>query len=157
MLNLEKVYELIDAMNREGVQYIVFGAIAMAAHGLVRATEDADFFVAPTEDNIARLKRALKAVWNDPNIDEITADDLLGDYPAVAYYPAGEKFGIDFLTRLGEAYSYATLRAEDGELQGHQIRVVTPAQLYEMKRDTVRPKDRGDADALSRRFSLPEK
>jgi len=157
MLDLDKILALTDAMNHEGVQYIVFGALALGAHGLVRATEDADFFVEPTEENIERLKRALRAVWNDPNIDEISADDLCGDYPAVAFYPAGEKFGIDFLTRLGEAYAYATLESEEGNIQGHRIRVVTPRQLYEMKRDTVRWKDRGDADALRRKFEFPEK
>lgn len=157
MLDVDKIFALIDAMNREGVQYVVFGALALAAHGLVRATEDADFFVQPSIENIERLKRALRSVWNDPNIEEISAADLCGDYPAVAYYPTGETFGIDFLTRLGEAFAYDTLESQEGELEGHRIRVVTPAQLYEMKRNTVRWKDRGDADALRRRFLLPEK
>jgi hypothetical protein len=31
---------------------------------------------------------------------------------------------------------------------------VTPAQLHEMKKGTVRPKDWGDAAALRRRFGL---
>jgi len=36
------------------------------------------------------------------------------------------------------------------------ITVVTPRTLYEMKRDTVRLKDRADADLLRRRFRLEE-
>jgi hypothetical protein len=51
-------------------------------------TRDADVFVAPDEDNVARLRRALKSVFDDdPNVDEITAADLGGDYPAVEYTP----------------------------------------------------------------------
>lgn len=42
------------------------------------------------------------------------------------------------------------------EIEDVPIRVVTPAQLYRMKRDTVRPKDRNDAEALRQVFSLPE-
>jgi diphthamide synthase (EF-2-diphthine--ammonia ligase) len=42
MLSVDKLLALIAAMNREGVEYVVFGAIAMAVHGLPRATEDAD-------------------------------------------------------------------------------------------------------------------
>jgi hypothetical protein len=155
MLDFDKVRALLEAMNREGVRYIVFGALALAAHGLVRATEDVDVFVEPSPDNIERLQRALRSVWNDPNIDSITAEELSGDYPAVVYYPPDEDFGIDFLTRLGEAYSYATLDAQDGSLEGIPVRVVTPRQLYEMKRDTVRWKDKGDADAVRRKF-FPE-
>jgi hypothetical protein len=95
-MDFDKVLALIDAMNREGVEYITFGAVALAAHGLVRATEDADFFINPTAENIERLKRALRSIWDDPNIDEISAAELSGDYPAVAYWPAGEDFGSIF-------------------------------------------------------------
>lgn len=156
MLDFDKVLAVVRAMNREGVEYITFGAVALSAHGIVRATEDADFFIAPTADNVERLKRALRSVWNDPFIDEISADDLLGDYPAVRYGPPDEDIYFDFLTRLGEAFSYSTLEVQMSEIEGVPIRVVTPQQLYRMKKDTVRYKDRIDAEALRRRFSISE-
>lgn len=156
MVNLDKVLEIVRAMNREGVEYITFGAIALWVHGIVRATEDADFFIAPNAENIERLKRALRSVWQDPSIDEISAEELLGDYPAVRYGPPDTDIYIDFLTRLGEAYPYDGLEWQVGEIEGVPIRVVTPAQLYRMKRHTVRPKDLGDAEALRQEYSLPE-
>jgi hypothetical protein len=156
MLDLDKLLALLRAFNREGVEYITFGAIALWAHGIVRATEDADFFVAPTEENIERLKRALRSVWDDPNIDEITAEDLLGEYPAVRYGPPDTEWTFDFLTRLGEVWNYGNLESEMSEIEEVPVRVVTAAQLYKMKRDTVRPKDRQDAEALRDIYSLPE-
>lgn len=155
-LDLDKVLALVKAMNEEGVEYVTFGAIAMGVHALPRATEDADFFIAPTSENIAALRRALRRIWDDPSIDEITAEDLLGDYPSVRYGPPDEDFTIDFLTRLGEVFRYETLDWETSELDGIPIRVVTPRMLYRMKKDTVRPKDRMDADMLRRKFSLAE-
>jgi hypothetical protein len=151
-MDFEKVLALIRAMNREQVVYKLFGALALSAHGFVRATEDADFFIQPTIENVERLKTALRSIWKDPGIDEISNEELCGDYPAVAYYPEGENFHIDFVTRLGEAFSYDDLGAEDGMLGEVPIRVVTPRALYEMKRDTVRYKDKIDADALRRKF-----
>ena len=145
-----KVFAVIDAMNREGVDYVTFGAVAL----IIRATTDADFFIKAEAENIERLKRALRSVWNDPHIDEISVDDLLGDYPAVRYGPPDETFTIDFLTRLGEMYSYDNLPAETIEYNGIPARVVTAAKLYEMKRGTVRPKDWGDALALKEKFRL---
>lgn len=156
MVDIDEVLALVRAMNEEGVQYITFGAIALFTHGIVRNTEDADFFVAPTPENIERLKCALHRVWDDPNIDEINTDELINDYPAVRYGPPGTELYMDFLTRLGEAYSYDTLEWQMAEIDGVPIRVVTPAQLYRMKRDTARPKDRQDAEALRQDFSLPE-
>jgi hypothetical protein len=153
-VNFEKILAVIDAMNREGVEYITFGAVALAAHGCVRATTDADFFVKPDPENIERLKRALRTVWDDPHIDEISADDLLGDYPSVMYGPPEEKFSLDFLTRLGEAYAYDNLPWEIVPFGGRTIRVVTAAKLYEMKRNTVRPKDKMDCIALNEKFEF---
>jgi hypothetical protein len=156
MVDLAKLLELVRAMNREGVEYITFGAIALWTHGIVRATEDADFFIAPTNENIERLKRALRSVWDDPNIDEISAEELIGEYPAVRYGPPDTDLYMDFLTRLGEAFSYGTVDSQMSEIEGVPIRVVTPLQLYKMKRHTVRPKDRNDAEALRQEFKLPE-
>jgi len=156
MINVELLLRLIKAMNREGVEYITFGAIALITHGIVRATEDFDFFIAPTAENIDRLKRALRMVWDDPNIDEISAEELMGDYPSVRYGPPDDDFSIDLLTRLGEVFTYDNLEWQMAEIDGVPIRVVTPQQLYRMKRNTVRYKDKIDAEALRAEFSLPE-
>ena len=155
-MDFGKVLSLIREMNHEGVDYITFGAIALNIHGIVRATTDADFFIKPERDNIERLKRALRCVWNDPHIEEITADDLLGDYPSIAYGPPEEGFAIDFLTRLGEVYSFENLPSEVIEVEGIPIRVVTAAKLYEMKRNTVRLKDKADCVALNEKFHFEE-
>jgi len=54
------------------------------------------------------------------------------------------------------AFSYETLEWEEIVLDGIRIRVATPAMLYRMKRDTVRPQDRLDAETLRREFGLEE-
>ena len=153
-MDFGKVMMVIDAMNQEGVDYVTFGAVAVNLLGIVRATTDADFFIKANVENIERLKQALRRVWDDPHIDEISADDLLGDYPSVRYGPPDETFTIDFLTRLGEMYSYDNVPGQMVTYQGVHARVATPAKLYEMKRNTVRPKDWGDAWALKEKFDL---
>jgi hypothetical protein len=146
----------LTALEKEGVQYVVFGAVALALHGLPRATEDLDIFVAPERDNIERLKAALRSVFDDPCIDEITAEDLLGDYPAVQYVPPSGNFHIDVLTRLGELFDFANLVSERVDFDGVSVSVVTPEMLYRMKKGTVRPRDWGDAQRIARRFGLKE-
>ncbi len=155
-MDFGKVFDFIRAMNREGVDYITFGAVALNLHGVIRATTDADFFIKPERENIERLKRALRSIWSDPHIDEITADDLLGDYPSVMYGPPDESFSFDFLTRLGEVYSYDNLPSEVIEYEGIPIRVVTAAKLYEMKSNTVRGQDKVDAGRLNSKFRFEE-
>jgi hypothetical protein len=86
-MELEITKNVLAALEREGVRYLVFGAVALNLLGLARATEDLDIFIAPVLENVERLKAALRSVFADPSIEEIAADDLLGDYPAVQYVP----------------------------------------------------------------------
>lgn len=147
---------VLAALEAHGVRYAIFGAVALNLHGLARFTEDIDLFLEPTADNVERLKTALKAAIEDPSIDEISADDLLGDYPAVQYNPPDASFHIDILTRLGNAFAYADLRIQRVALEDLTVSVVTPQTLYEMKRNTIRLKDKADAHALKERFGLED-
>ena len=155
-MDYEVIKRLFGALEQMGVRYAVFGAVAMNLHGLARFTADVDLFVEPTVENIDRLKAALRTVVDDPAIEEIAADDLLGDYPAVQYNPPDATFHIDILTRLGEAYAFADLQIARVPLDDLTVSVVTPQTLYEMKRDTVRLKDKADAQILKRRFDLQD-
>ena len=129
----------------------------MAFHGIVRATEDIDLFVRATTDNLARLRKALRAVHpDDPSIDEIRDADLLGDYPSVRYYPPTGDLYLDIMTRLGERAGYETVEAEIKEFGGVRVRVATPLALYRLKKSTVRPLDHRDAAVIAERFGLKE-
>ena len=157
MIDFEEAKRILAAFERHGVEYVMVGSMAMAAQGLVRATRDVDFFVSSTPGNVANLRRALKSLYdNDPNVEEIRSEDLSGDYPAIEYIPPHGDYSLDILSRLGEAFRYETIESEEIVLEGIRIRVATPAMLYRMKKDTVRPQDRADADRLRRQFNIKD-
>ncbi len=54
------------------------------------------------------------------------------------------------------AFRYETIEGEDVMLDGTRVRVATPRMLYHMKKDTVRPQDRLDAETLRQQFGLTE-
>jgi hypothetical protein len=153
-MTFDEAMRILAALDRHGVAYVLVGSMAMAAHGIVRATRDIDVFVDPGEENISRLRSALKKVFDDPSIDEITAADLAGDYPAIQYVPPKADYWVDILARLGGAVRYPDVECEILRIEGVAVRVATPRMLYRMKRDTVRPQDRVDAQVLKERFSL---
>ena len=157
-MTFEDARAVFAALVREGVEFVVIGSMAMAAHGLVRATHDLDLFVAPDGDNVERLKRALRSLFDDPHIDEIDAAELAGEYPAVEYIPPHGRFSLDLLTRLGETFSWEDLKAgsEPVGIGSLVVRIATPRMLYRMKKDTVRPVDKADASALKAKFDIPE-
>lgn len=148
--------KVLESLGREGVEYAVIGGVALNVHGFVRATEDLDLFVRPSAENVERLRRALRAVWDDPEIEHITAEDLCGDYPAVRYGPPEGTLYVDILTRIGERARFDDLEIEEHDVEGVRVRVVSPRTLYWLKKDTVRPIDQADAMALRRAFDFDE-
>lgn len=153
-MRLDDVLAIVEALEAEGVRYAVFGGMAMAVHGLDRATRDLDLFVAADADNVGRLRNALRRLFHDVAIDEITAEDLAGAYPAIQYGPPDVDYTIDLVSRLGDAFVFEDLEIERHDLDGVPVHVVSPSTLYRMKRDTVRPHDRLDArtDAPVRKY-----
>lgn len=154
-VGLEEIVALLRALDEHEVSYAIFGGVALGLHGLARATADLDLFIEPDRENVERLKRALRAVYEDSSIAEISAEELCGDYPAVRYYPP-RGFGLDILTRIGDAVTWDMLEIVEIEVHGILARVVSPRTLWLMKKDTVRPIDRVDAQLLADRFGLSE-
>lgn len=156
-MDRDELVRVLRAFESAGLEYVLIGATAMGFHGLVRATEDVDLFVRATPENIERLRRAFRSAYpGDPHVDDIRAEDLLGEYPAVRYYPPTGDLFFDVMTRLGDAASFETVQAEVKEVEGIRVCVATPAALYHLKKDTVRPLDRQDAAALRERFNLTD-
>lgn len=155
-MELEEALRILAAFEREAVNYVLVGSMGMAVLGVIRATRDIDVFVAPDDENVARLRRALASVFNDPSIDEITSTDLAGDYPAIQYAPPEGDFSIDLLARLGERFRFDQIEWQEVTLEGVRVRVATPRMLYRMKRDTVREQDKLDAAVLRQRFDLED-
>lgn len=71
--------DILSALSAAGVEFLIVGAHALAAHGVPRATGDLDIWVRPTPENAARALRALAtfgAPLADPSVDDLTQPDL---------------------------------------------------------------------------------
>jgi hypothetical protein len=135
----DEIVRVLRAFEQAGLEYVLIGATAMGFHGLVRATEDIDLFIRATPDNVDRLRRALRSAYDgDPNVEDIRAEDLLGDYPAIHYYPPTGDLYFDILTRLGDAATFETVRAETKEIDGTRVSVATGCAL---------PPEEGDCES----------
>lgn len=156
-VDLDEIIRVLQAFEASGLEYVLISATAMGFHGIVRATEDVDLIIRATPENVERLRVALRQAYQgDPHIEEISTADLLGEYPAVRYYPPTGDLYFDVLTRLGEMARFETVDAERKEIAGTRVRVATPSALYRLKRGTVRAQDHQDAAALRERFNLKD-
>lgn len=156
-MDFPRLMKVLASFEKEEVDYALVGGVALNLHGIARTTEDADIFIRPTYDNVERLRRALDAVFADPSLAEINAEELVeGTYPSLRYYPPDGELYFDILTRLGVAISFADLEILEREVDGVRVRLVSPQTLHWMKKDTVRQKDREDAEMLRSKFEIAE-
>lgn len=149
----DRLAELLRALHSESVEYVLFSGQAVNLHGILRFTEDIDLLVKPTPENVDRLRRALRRVWDDPAIGEIRAEDLAGEY-AVVRYGTPDGFAVDLVARIGEVFAFHDIEFERLEMGGVPVAIATPRMPYRMTHDTARPIDHADAADLKAKFGL---
>lgn len=138
----ENFIKVLDSFEREGVEYILIGGVAMVLHGMERLTRDIDIFVKITPENIEKLRTALYQVFQDDSIEEITPGEL-DKYPVIRY-GTPDDFYIDIMVRIGEIFAFEDLDYEIIEYQGTKIKIATPDTLFKLKKDTFRERDKID-------------
>jgi hypothetical protein len=56
---------LLRALSDSDVGYVLIDGLALNLHGLVRATKDVDLLLDPSAENVERLRRALRSIYDD--------------------------------------------------------------------------------------------
>jgi len=142
------VLKLCEKLNEKGVDYLLIGGVAVMLHGLPRFTEDVDIMVDPGTENVARLKEALRELFEDEAVEEISATDLL-QY-AVLRYGTPKGFPIDLMSRVGEVATFADMvkHRQWITVEGVRVPLCDARGLLRLKEGTLREKDRIDAQFL---------
>ena len=139
--------EMLSVLSDEHVEFIVVGAHALAAHGLVRATGDIDIWVRPTPENAERVIAALKR-FGAP-LKDLTTDDLTkADTVFQIGVPPGR---IDILSGIsGVAFDDAWPRGVEVDLGFRRVKFLSKTDMIANKRASGRPKDLLDLDWLEK-------
>jgi hypothetical protein len=141
--------KLIAALNTGDVAYVIVGGIAVAAHGVVRATGDLDVVPEPSEENLNRLANTLARVGAEHPIDDVLTGASLA---LPVSFKLRTRFGdIQVLNRMPSIPPYAALRANAiaVELAPTTIApICSLAHLRAMKLASGRPRDLVDVAEL---------
>ena len=137
-----KFIELVNVLNKNNVDYIIIGGLAINLHGFARNTEDIDIFINPTKQNVERFRESLLEVFNDNDINEIKLGELI-KYPVIRY---GTEYGfsIDVITKIGEKFLFNDLSYIVKIIDGTEIKYADLETLYKLKEKTYREIDQLD-------------
>jgi hypothetical protein len=144
----EDVIDLVHRLNRHGVDYVLVGGYALAAHGLVRMTTDVDIAVAANTENNMRWIAALSELPDGVTSELIgEVDPFEGDY--LHALRVNDIFTIDVMPSVGGIpFSTLSQQAISLVIDGETIPVLSLAGLLATKQNSQRPKDQADAALL---------
>jgi len=137
--------EFIELLNSAKVDYLIVGGHAVAYHGYPRFTGDMDFFVRPTEANLARVRDCLVA-FGLPR-DAMEREDFT--VPRKVFQIGKPPNRIDILASIsGVSFEQAFAGRVQEHLDGVPVAFIGKAELLANKRASGRKKDELDLDEL---------
>ena len=139
--------EMLAALSAAGAEYLLVGAHALAAHGVVRATGDLDVWIRPTPENAAKVWKALVA-FGAP-LQELTERDLAT--PDLVFQIGVAPYRIDLLTSIdGVSFDEAWRDRASVRVEGQEIPLIGREDFLRNKRATGRLRDLADAEELEK-------
>jgi hypothetical protein len=137
--------DMLSALCEAGVEFLIVGAHALAAHGAPRATGDLDIWIRATPENAARVLAAL-ARFGAPLLD-LTIEDLS---KADTVFQIGlPPSRIDILSGIsGVTFDDAWPGRIDVKIEALIIPVIGRDDFIKNKKASGRPRDLSDLTLL---------
>ena len=137
--------DLLAEFNAHGVDYLIVGAHALAAHGHVRATKDLDVWVRPASDNAGRVLAALRA-FGAP-LHDLTEADLAA--AGLVFQIGVAPLRIDIMTSIdGVEFADAWPARLSTKFADQPAAVLSREHLIKNKRASGRTQDVADIERL---------
>jgi hypothetical protein len=138
--------DLLSTFNAHRVDYLVVGAHALAAHGLIRATNDLDVFVRPSEQNAVKVFAAL-AEFGAP-LSGLTREGLAS--PGLIFQIGVPPLRIDVINEIGISFDEAWSDRVEAKLGDTLVPVLSRRALLINKKEVGRTQDLANVEWLER-------
>lgn len=139
--------EFAELLNSIGVEYLVVGGYALAAHGHPRYTGDLDVWIRPSSSNVDKLLRVLGA-FGFGSLGLTQADFMQPEAVIQLGYPPQR---IDLLTAIdGVAFDDCYPKRVDMVVGGVPLPIIDLASFRTNKLATGRAKDLADVEELDK-------
>ena len=140
---------LVAALNDASVGYVIVGGLAVAAHGVIRATRDLDVVPDPRDENMDRLATVLVGLGGQHPVEDCLTGPALAR--PVSFKVRTAHGDLQVLNRMAGIPPYDDLRRDCVPVEIAES-VVAPVcsleHLLQMKRAAGRPRDLVDLEEL---------
>ncbi len=135
-------------LDKHGVRYALIGGYALAAHGIVRFSEDVDVLVAPDEENTRRWIAALSELPDGAARELAGEEATLWEGEGPLAIRINDEFTIDVMaSACGHDWAELASTIEAKTINAQVIQVLSLKGLL-LTKEGMRDKDRADARIL---------
>jgi hypothetical protein len=145
--------EVVECLQKAGVSYAVVGGYAVALHGAVRGTVDIDLVIASNENSYVDTEKALISIGLQPKLP-VGAREVFRfreEYITNRNLRAWSFYDPEDPTRLVDiiiTYEKTRLPIKNVRYQETNIAILSKGELIKMKKQSGRPQDLEDIEAL---------
>lgn len=150
---LDDFAELVEAFNKNKVEFVIVGAHAVAFHGYARGTKDLDILIRPTPENSSRVIAALRD-FGVESLGIVEADFTPENVIQLGVPPNR----VDLLVEISGVETETVWRTRvKGEYQGQPAEYISLDCLLQNKKSAGRPQDRLDVEKLEKQARLSKR
>lgn len=138
---------LLERLITHNIDFVLIGGFAASVHGCTMVTQDIDICAAITEEEVAKLREALKDLHPKHRMNPNAKHSFL-EYPTEIkginnIYLETDLGVLDILSQTQPAGNFAEIKNRSFEipLYGRKCRVISIDDLIKVKEKMNRPKD----------------
>ncbi len=144
---MENLNNLLKKLLESKIDFVLIGGYAAVLHGSSQVTQDIDICAVMTDDNLAKLRTALKALEPRHRMNA-SFQPSLDEYPAPGqkinnYYLKTNSGILDIIDTVRPVGPFERIKAQAITVQlfGQDCKVISLDDLIEVKTAMTRPKD----------------
>ncbi len=151
--------DVLRALNRARVDYVVFGGVAAILYGIHRSTMDIDIMIDLESKNITKFFKAITDLGYSPKVpvtlEEFTDPKIRKTWikdknmKVLSFYHKKDNYKMVDVS-IGQLMNYAHVEKKIFKISGIKVPVIAFEQLVKLKKKAGRPQDLIDLDELRR-------
>jgi predicted nucleotidyltransferase len=155
---VRELEDLLAALERNKVRYLLVGGLAVMFYGVRRTTADIDLIIDFTEENVANCVKALSESGYNPQ-PPIPLKDFISvanrsrfkedmNMLVYGYAPTGKAMNLDVLLDIPLDFELMWKNRVERDYQGSTLKLISTDDLIRLKEYSGRPQDIEDIKNL---------
>ena len=144
---------MTEALHRNKIPYAIVGGFAVALHGAVRGTVDLDLIIKITKKDFVALEKCLLGIGLKPRLpvgaEQVFdfREDYIKNRNLIAWSFYSEKSAAETVDII-ITHDLRKMKVDRLKIDGKTLFVLSVKDLIKMKRESGRPQDLHDIQAL---------